>query len=345
MTRFLPAPPRLVDEGMPAFGLFDGTVPVINGREARQRTPMGRAASPFARHFGYKQFQYFGVISDDWLLGCALADTAWIGLAFVYLYDTRSGTLHEISRRSPLARQLRMSASPRDGESVFRRGDLEVRLGYEQHDDGSLGKMLWIRAPELAVHARMTEAPDYRPMSLCTRTGMTGWTYANKVAGVKVEGVLQWQGRKYVLEQLGAFGHHDFSAGYMRRETFWNWACLTGRAGGRSIGLNLSCGVNETSFTENCLWIDGALVKVNTVRFDYDRQNLLQPWEIHDDAGLVALRFFPEGQHEERLDLALFASNFHQLFGRFEGVLRLPGGDEIRLDRQYGFVEEQFARW
>ena len=63
---------RLIDtRGQVAFGLFPGSVSDINGREADYRTPMGRPAGRLARHFHYKQFQYFGVISDDLLAGCA----------------------------------------------------------------------------------------------------------------------------------------------------------------------------------------------------------------------------------------------------------------------------------
>lgn len=43
------------------------------------------------------------------------------------------------------------------------------------------------------------------------------------------------------------------------------------------VGLNLSCGVNETSFTENCYWLDGELLKVDSVRFDFDRDQPLRP--------------------------------------------------------------------
>lgn len=190
----------------------------------------------------------------------------------------------------------------------------------------------------------MVEAPAYEPMSLCTRIGINGWVYANKVAGVRVDGTLRTGAGEASLAAHNAFGHHDFSSGYMRRETFWNWACMSGEAGGMRLGLNLSCGVNETSFTENCLWLDDELIKVSTTVFDYDRDNLLNDWHIETGDGAVSLHFQPLGRHVERLNLGLFASNFNQLFGRFQGHVRRPDGTQLAVEL-YGFVEEQYAKW
>ncbi|MED5238905.1 MAG: DUF2804 domain-containing protein [Pseudomonadota bacterium] len=336
--------PLIDDRGQVALGVFPETVSRINGREADYRTPMGSRANPLARHFHYKQFQYFGIISDELLAGCALAHTAWLGMAFFYIFEPRTGTLREYTWRSPLGRDLHMSDSPRDGISRFRQKGVDIELGYQ--DNGQqLIKTLQVTLDDLQLQATMEEGPDYQPMSLCTRTGVNGWVYANKVAGKAVTGTLIRQGQETCLAELDACGHHDFSAGYMRRETFWNWACLSTVAGGKRIGLNLSCGVNETTFSENCLWVDDVMIPTDGVMFDYQRDDLMQPWQIRSLCGRVELTFTPSGNHRERLNLGLFASNFNQLFGRFDGHLRLDDGSRIAITSRYGFVEEQYAKW
>lgn len=344
-NRRAPTPENLIrPDGLPVLGIFARTVPHVNGRRTDLRTSLGAPASALARHFGYKQFQYFGILSERLLIGCALADTAWVGVAFVYVYDVNTRQLHEYSWRTPFARRLRMSDSPVEGESTFHDRNVHIRLGYRQREHG-LEKSLAIDMPTLQLRAVLEEAPSFQPMSLCTRTGINGWTYANKVAGVPASGALHWQGQDYDLTSLGANAHHDFSAGYMRRETFWNWASLSAEIDSHRIGFNLSCGVNETSHTENCLWLDGRLIKLNTMRFDYNRDALLEPWYITSEDGSVELRFHPEGRYQEKMNVGVFATNFNQLFGRFEGELRLPGGQTLAVKEQYGFVEEQFARW
>jgi hypothetical protein len=189
----------------------------------------------------------------------------------------------------------------------------------------------------------MPEA-GFEPMSICTRTAYSGWVYANKTAGLDLTGHLRHRGRTQDLATAGAMGHHDFSCGFMRRETFWNWACFSGTSGGHRLGLNLSCGVNETSFTENCLWVDGRLVKVNLTHFDFDHDDLMKPWHIRSDDGSVDLCFTAIGMHRETLNALLVASNFKQLFGRFDGELRVDGA-VIPVRGLPGFVEDQYAKW
>lgn len=340
-----PTPSQLVDSsGKVALGRFKDTVGNINGREAAYRTPMGAMAGRLQRHFHYKQFQYFGIISDELLVGCALADTAWLGLAFAYVYDVRTGELTEFTWRSPLASQLAMSPSPTAGCSRFQQGQVLIELGYEQQGDARR-KTLSLSSPGLEIHAALNESAAFEPMSLCTRIGINGWAYANKVAAVPVSGSVTCGQRSWNLESLNASAHHDFSAGYMRRETFWNWACTSALVDGQRIGWNLSCGVNETSMTENCLWLDGHLIKVDHVRFDYDGDNLMNRWSMRSEDGIVELDFEPAGRHQERLDLKLFASNFNQIFGHFNGRLNIPGQTPIEIKRVNGFVEEQYSKW
>lgn len=344
---FAPQPDSLIDaDGRPRFGLFPDSVARINGRDSDYRTPMGGRASRWARHFHYKRFQYFGVLSDELLIGCAFADTAYLAMAFFYLYDTATGKLTEHTWRSPLGRALRLSDSPLEGESRFEQGKVRIRMGYQQAPQGQRHKNLHVDLPGLRLEAALLEPAGYQPMSICTRTGINGWTYANKVAGVPISGELETDGRRLDLAQLGAAGgHHDFSAGYMRRETFWNWACLSGRIGELQIGLNLSCGVNETVVNENCLWIDGRMIKVDGVAFDYDADHLDRPWHLRSRCGQIELDFTPQGRHQERLNLGLFASNFQQLFGRFQGEIRPHGEAPLTVHDLHGFVEEQYAKW
>lgn len=339
------SPELLIDSsGQPHWGIFPGSVARINGLEADYRNALGKPVPRWQRHFHYKQFQYFGVISNDILIGCALADTAWLGLAFVYVFDARSGKLHEYTWRSPLARAMQLSDSPTQGESHFRQPGIDIRLGY-RNQNGVLVKTLKIDSRALSVQAEMVETTPFTPMSLCTRAGINGWVYANKVAGMPVTGQLRLADESMDLGALGACGHHDFSAGFMRRETFWNWACFSGHQQDCHVGINLSCGVNETSFTENCLWLNGELIKVDTVRFEYNRDDLMQPWHVTSQDGQIELSFTPRGNHREKLNVGLFASNFNQLFGYFDGELRPAGRDPVEIRQLNGFVEEQYAKW
>jgi len=343
-------PAAIIDHrGEVVTGVFAGSVPRINGRDYDYRTPMGARHNALARHFHYKQFQYFGVLSDRVLAGCALAHTGYIGLAFVYVYDTRSRRMVSETFRVPLGRGLAMSDSPVSGETRFDGGGARIRMHYGTRSDGTLEKRLFVRTPGgIAIEAGLHEAPPFDVLSICTRTGYSGWTYTNKVAGLPVSGHVESPLGRVDLAEAGACGNHDFSTGFMRRETFWNWACLSGHAGAHTVGLNLSCGVNETSFSENCVWVDGQRIATGLARFEFDRANPEKPWRVTSgDAGTpgsVDLVAVPAGMHSERMDLGIFASNFKQCFGTFSGTIRV-GTQTLVIDKLWGFVEDQYAKW
>lgn len=336
------APSPLIVNGQPRLGQFSDSLPLINHRDFTLQTPFGKKASLLDQWLGFKQFQYFGGMSDTLVFGCALAHLRHMGVAFVYVVDMHTGQLFSRSYRSPLGIGMALSESAVEGQSHFRLPGVDIRMGYQGLPRQ---KSLLVRLGDmLEIDATMPEA-GFEPMSICTRTAYTGWVYANKTAGLKLQGHLRFNGQVHDLATLGAMGHHDYSSGYMRRETFWNWACFSGLSvDGRRLGLNLSCGVNETSFTENCLWVDGKLVKVNLTRFEFDPKDLMAPWRILSDDGLVHLSFTPLGMHREVMDLKFVASNFKQLFGRFDGEMKV-GGESIVLNNMSGFVEDQYVKW
>lgn len=57
------------------------------------------------------------------------------------------------------------------------------------------------------------------------------------------------------------------------------------------------------------------------------------------------LTFEPEGLHEEKLNAFVVASKLKQVFGTFKGTLGTADGTVIEIENQYGFVEDQYAKW
>lgn len=337
----------LVTDGKPAFGIFDDAVDIINAQDCDLRTPMNRRASRWQRHFGYKRFQYFGAISDEIIFGCALVDLRYLGMAFVYLYRPNDGALRQWRIKLPLALGMHLSDSPVIGHSSFRFGNTRIDLTY---DDNAIGlsheKRLRIAiGDELRVDASLGEPPAYPRLALCTPIAGNGWVYAQKTAGVPVSGSIRSVLGNFDLAAIRCHGHHDFSAGYMRRDTFWNWACISGvTTSGESLGLNVSWGVNETGWSENCVWLDNRRFALSQVRFDFDRDDAGSVWHITSANGDIDLRFTPAGCFSEDIDALVLASRFKQFFGRFDGCVT-AGHKRVDVSGMWGFVEDQFSRW
>lgn len=335
----------ITPDGAPRFGHFSDALH-INLGDYRHRTPMGRPAGPLARWIGYKRFQYFGILSDQVLAGCALVHLRHAAMAFVYVYSPEHGMQFEKTFRLPLGLGCHLSDDPCNGVSRLRSGRTRIELGYS---DNPRVKTLRVKVPgKLDIEAQFDEtAGQFQPMSLCTRIGRNGWVYAHKVAALPAQGHIECRGQRYDLADVQAYAHHDFSAGYMRRETFWNWACFSGTStAGEAVGLNVSCGVNETSYSENCYWRQGRLQHLGPCQFEYDWDAPSESdWRVTNHDGRLDMVFTPAGAYTERFNLGFAASDFKQIFGHFSGRIVGADGELIEVLAMPGFVEDQYAKW
>jgi len=331
--------------GRVRVGIFPEPVLEVNHRDFPLTDPFGRARGRLARHFAFKQFEFLGGLAEGLVFGCAVADLKWVGTAFVYCYEPATRRVGARSLRRLLARGVRFSQAPETGTTVFHAG--RTRISMRASATPRERRLVVEGAGGIDIDAVFDEEePPLTPLRICTPAGVAGWVYARKSAGQRVTGSVRWDGRRYDLGALDVRGHHDWSAGFMRRHTFWNWGCLAGRlADKRVVGLNVSCGVNETSFTENCFWLDGRLHKLDTVHFDYDRRDLLRPWRLTSFDGRMALAFEPESRHAERGNAGLVATDFHQLVGRYHGRLDTAAGERLAIDGLLGYAEHHYAKW
>lgn len=333
--------------GKPHLGQFAQPVNEINVRDADYRTPMNKRANKWQKHFNYKRFQYFGGISDDLIFGCAFADIRYLGAVFLYVYRQSDKKMRTWQFKTPLAMGLNMTDRPDNGISTFKRGNRDIQMAYQLNSAGERKKSLRVDfGKELSIDAEMKEASDYESMALCTPAGVNGWVYAQKTAALPVDGIVKCELGQFDLNASRCFGHHDFSSGFMRRETFWNWACFSGQAPNQpALGLNVSWGVNETGYSENCFWVDNKIHTLPQTRFKFDRDNLYAAWRVTSDNKQIDLAFTPKGMHSEELNAGFLATNFKQIFGVFNGHLETADGKHYAIENQYGFVEDQYSKW
>lgn len=336
---------ELIIDNQPQFGWLSRPIDIVNYQDFDLRSPMGRKRSWLSKKMGFNQFHFIGVVSPRYILGCAIVDIKWMGNAFFYLYDLETNQLYERSFLLPLARGADIALTPDRGVDYFRQGENLVEMTAE---DQPRQRRLRVQfGTEAEVDITLREPQIYQPLVVCTRTGASGWTYTQKATALEVQGKIRIPGKTFEVNSETDLASYDWSCGYLRRETNWNWGCLSGfSTDGRKVGINVATGVNETSLTENCFWVDGELHKLEGVYFDYDRSNLLAPWRLSTRCGSLDLSFSSMGLRQERVNALVLATDFKQPFGHFSGSFR-PSADSapITLDRQPGFTEEHYAKW
>jgi hypothetical protein len=340
-----PAPAQLIAaDGQPHFGIFDQSVNDLNWPQFQHMSVMDKPSHSRAAHADFRQFQFVAIQSADWLLGVAIAKVRYVNTAFAYLYQRQQSCKVE-EWLHPGSIGCALSPSPTLGCSRF--GWREHKIQFDLTSDG-LRMQLNTQQLHADIHIKRH---DQAPIALCNPTGYQGLTYTEKNLALPVSGQLLHKTTQQRFDLTNALGGYDYSAGFMRRETSWRWACLQGyTADGRRLAINLAAGVNETGLTENALWLDGERHLISPAQFSFERSTATATphsvtWQIKTLAGELELEFHSEFCRSERKNFAVLASNFRQYVGIYQGRLRLASGEWVAIAPQLGLAEDHYAKW
>jgi hypothetical protein len=329
---------RLIDpSGNPQYGIIDTPVEEINYKDFPLETPMGLGVPGLLKRLIFNQFAFFGITGPDFIIGMAVVDLKYLANAFFYVYDRKEKKNREISHITvPMGQNIFIKPSPENVSCGFTSKKISISI-----DNGKLSAKSKDMEIDLEFDVTCTA-----PLRICSRAGYRGWVYTQKTTPIQLAGEITVNGQKTKLASPEYMGLIDWTAGYMRRETFWNWAASASvLPDGRTFGMNLSCGVNETSFTENGFWIDGKLTKVSTVQFEFNPKNFYDHWRITSADGKVNLIFESEHHRAENVNALVIATRFTQMMGVFNGTLKTDDNSVIKIKKCPGWAEDHYAKW
>lgn len=325
-------------DGQVQFGVLENSPNLVNYLDFDLRNNMDKTISGLRKKMRFNQFQFIGLSGDDFILGVAIVNLKWVSNCFIYVYQPSTQAFKEFSWLKPFALSTQTNQEPNNGHWWFKSGHNRVDIHCEQQQ-----RHLKIDCGN-ALHVDVVINESQPPLNVCCRAGYNGWVYTQKNTALPMSGHIRWQGQDIAINDL--LGSVDWSCGYMRRETFWHWASLSHKTeSGDIVGFNLAAGVNETSFTENALWINGKQIKLDRAEFHFNRKNRMQTWHIQTSDGHIELHFEPAGERKEKINAGFIASNFTQVFGRFYGKVMDEDGRIIVIDGANGFCEDHFAKW
>ncbi len=332
---FLPAAPAAAvsANGGVNFGQFAGSLAQI---EWSALAPPYRR-SRFWRHFHHKRWQYVALATEELFCGVAIVDVGWTNTAFAYAFDRRQRKmLANFSQDGLPGWSAKLNAHPASG-AASHFNFLGNAIRYQQLPD-SQRYQLDLHCATLSMDASF-DAKDAAPCLLAIGPIAGGTVHATvKSSGMPLSGSVSVAG--YQFDLAGGVASFDHSNGFLARETAWRWAS----AHSLELGFNLQAGYFGN--TENCLWLDGRLIALGAASFDFDPENILEPWHIYTDDGLLDLQFQPEGCRSENKNLLVAVSRYAQPIGSFSGWVKASAdAPPRRVERLIGVTEDHFSRW
>lgn len=161
-------------------------------------------------------------------------------------------------------------------------------------------------------------------------------------------GFLQIGRKRYEFNPDYSFTVYNYTRGVWPRNTEWQWAMASQRSGGRRIGLNFGGSWTDgTGMTENAVIVDGTMTKIHEdVLFSFNPERMRERWSIHTKfTDCVDLTFTPFFEREAAARRRGVRADFTQVFGYFNGTVRLDSGERLLVRRLLGSCETFTAKW
>lgn len=300
------------------YGLYSGAVADVTTAAWQ---PLRRAQR--------KTWVFGGVYTGKYYAGLAIADAGVVATAFVYFFDVEKNVYLEEKITVPYG-------MPRTFDPGM---NSEWRLKNFSITSQRNALLLDYRGKKLSVHI---ELENNVGNGLTTIAPSAGRPFNHTYKNLQMPSLVNVSVNGENISYGGNIGFIDFSKGYPPRNTFWNWALMSGETdSGISVGLNLVAEYNNS--IENALWFGDTRHALPQAIFEYKQPLDKNTWSIRTLDGTINLKFTPAGKRAENINALIMYSKFVQCFGKFEGTVTINGTTHNVTG--YGVVEEHFAKW
>jgi hypothetical protein len=178
------------------------------------------------------------------------------------------------------------------------------------------------------------------------RSEKNAFRYSRCSPWYTVEGVIQFGSTEIFFTKGNAWGIFDWSRGVRPRADVRCWAAACGPGDGRLVSFCVGYGsIDSSAGTENAVFIDGQIHKLDQVTFHIPPSNWLSPWHFTSNDNRLEMDFFP---HQERVDKRRALSHSvtrRQICGAFSGRAVLDNKTEIHFRNITGFAERIKTRY
>lgn len=244
----------------------------------------------------------------------------------------------ECNAIQPFGYQTKLDEQPLFSQSYFKKSGYCFNM---KHANG-VRYIQITRHGEVQLKARIFCAGT-DALSLCSPTGITGWTYTQKQTTLAVEGYFISPKQQQIKFNAQSLASLDDTCGFLRPETAWFWlSCQFRDEQDRRIGLNLASGVNESFGNENALWVDGRLYPLTDVLFEQQNEKC---WSIRSLDARLNLLVQTGWCRFENINLRLIGSQFNQWQAKISGTIEHENVELVILNNEYGLLEQHYAKW
>ena len=296
-----------------------------------------------------KEWDYYLVMGKNFAGAFTISDDGYIGLqsvSLLYLDEKPWEHTETVLNTFPMGK-LKLPADSSAGDTVYEDKRLQMRFsaGNGRRHITCHFERFWKDKPfDCDI---VLEQPTMDSMVIATPWDKPGHFYYNqKINCMRASGYMEYDGVRYTFDPAADFGTLDWGRGVWTYDNTWHWGSGNADINGVPFGFNIGYGFGNTSAaTENVLFYDGKVHKLDDVTFHIPNSGYMDPWTFSSSDGRFEMRFVPILDRAAKIDFKLLVSDQHQVFGRMSGKAILDDGTPIEIRDILCFAEKVHNRY
>ena len=310
-------------------------------RRLLQRYDRSRIKAPAWR---IKEWDYYLVLNKDFAGAFTISDDGYIGLQSVSLIEFGDNPWEHtetVLNALPMGK-LRLPSDSSTGSTTY--SDDRLQMSYEVTEDQrhitcSFDDFFEGKPFKCDIILRQ---PDMDTMVIATPWDEKHAFYYNqKINTMRASGYMEYDGKKYEFDPKTDFGTLDWGRGVWTYDNTWYWGSGNCDIDGNAFGFNIGYGFGNTSAaTENVLFYNGKVHKLDDVTFHLPESGYTDPWKITSSDGRFEMDFIPVLDRAAYMNFKIIASDQHQVFGKIAGKAVLDDGTVIEIKDMMCFAEK-----
>ena len=296
-----------------------------------------------------KEWDYYLVMNDQFAGAFTISDDGYIGLQSVSLLifgEKPWEHTETVLNAFPMGR-LKMPSDSSAGVTKYRDRRLQMRFAVKNHtrhltchfDNFHKGK-------PFSCDIRLYQPPMDSMVIATPWRKKHAFYYNQKINCMRASGYMVCDGVRYEFRPEDSFGTLDWGRGVWTYDNTWYWGSGNMDLDGKPFGFNIGYGFGDTSAaSENVLFYDGKVHKLDDVVFHIPESGYLDPWRFTSSDGRFEMDFMPLLDRAANLDFKVLVSDQHQVFGRMSGTVILDDGTKIAVHDCMCFAEKVHNRY
>lgn len=303
--------------------------------------------------FRKKRWNYWCFTNDDYLFSVTLADLDYAGTGFIYLFDLKTLQFIEKTELIPLGKGCILGEKVND-RVFFQNEKMKISIEYVNFESSyEINFSIFCKSfhsnKDLRAELKAIQPISHESLNVVIPWSDKHFQFTSKQHAITSSGKIQIGEKEIELSPNDTSATLDFGRGVWRYSSTWNWASASGKINKNKIGLNFGAKwTDNTGYTENGIFYNGKLYKLSEqILFSYDKSDYKKPWTHKTvDSDRVNLTFHPIYERVAETNFILIASKVNQVFGYFNGYIRLEiNSEKIDITNLFGWSEDHYAKW